>query len=149
MRHAIQTEITIDAPPDVVWRALTDLERYSEWNPFILSATGTVAVGERLVNRLQPPGGRAMTFKPTVTEVEPARTFEWLGRLLVPGVFDGRHRFELEPTPGGGTRMVHSEQFSGLLVRLLRSSLDTTTVAGFTAMNEALRDHVEASATHR
>ncbi len=148
MHHAIHTEITIDAPPAIVWRTLTDLERYSEWNPFIVSARGHVAVGERLVNRLQPPGGRAMTFKPTVTEVEPARTFEWLGRLVVPGLFDGRHRFELHPTPDGGTRLVHSEQFSGLLVRVMRASLDTTTVAGFTSMNEALRRRVE-SAAHR
>ncbi|MEM9513382.1 MAG: SRPBCC domain-containing protein [Actinomycetota bacterium] len=147
MRHTIQTEVTIDAAPDVVWRALTDLERYGEWNPFVVSARGRVAVGEQLVNRLEPPGGRAMTFKPTVTEAEPARTFEWLGRLVVPGLFDGRHRFELEPTAGGGTRLVHSEQFSGLLVRAMRRSLDTTTLAGFTAMNEALRDRVEASTT--
>lgn len=49
-------------------------------------------------NRLQPAGGREATFKPSVTVVEPNTTFEWLGRFGLPGIFDGRHRFELTPT---------------------------------------------------
>lgn len=144
MRHAIRTEITIDAPVEVVWRHLTDLPRYQEWNPFIVEAAGEVAVGAKLTNRIQPPGGRAATFKPTVTEVEPHRSFEWLGRLGLPGIFDGRHRFELEAAVDGGTRLVHREQFSGLLVRVLRRSLDTKTLEGFEAMNEALRARAES-----
>lgn len=144
MRHAIRTEITIDAPIEVVWHHLTDLARYREWNPFIVEAAGDVAVGAKLTNRLQPPGGRAMTFTPTVTEVEVDRSFEWLGRLGLPGIFDGRHRFELASTADGGTRLVHGERFRGLLVRVLRRSLDTKTIEGFEAMNEALRARSEA-----
>jgi len=142
MHHAITTEIEIDAPPTDVWAALTDLDRYAEWNPFITDAAGEVQVGERLTNRLQPPGGRAMTFRPEVTVVEPNETFEWLGHLGVSGVFDGRHRFALTELPDGRTRLVQSEQFSGLLVRLMRKQLDGGTTAGFEAMNEALAAHV-------
>ncbi len=147
MHHELRTEITIDAPTDVVWDVLTDLDRYDEWNPFVVESAGRVEVGERLVNRLQPPGGKAMTFKPTVTEVEPNQTFEWLGRLGFRGVFDGRHRFELRPTASGGTAFTHSEHFDGVLVRALRSSLDTNTQAGFEAMNDALKVRAEARAT--
>ena len=146
MRHELHTEITIDASPETVWDVLVDLDRYAEWNPFVVESSGRVEVGERLVNRLQPPGGRAMKFTPTVTEVAPGRCFEWLGRLGLPGVFDGRHRFELVPTASGGTTLVHTERFDGLLVRPLRSSLDTRTVAGFEAMNEALKARAEAVA---
>jgi hypothetical protein len=144
MRHALHTTVDIDATPETVWNILTDLDHYSEWNPFIVESSGDVAVGNKLVNRMQPPGGKAMTFKPIVTVADPAQTFEWLGRLGVPGVFDGRHRFELEPTPSGGTRVVHAEQFNGALVRLLRKSLDTQTHAGFEALNTALKTRAEA-----
>jgi len=144
MRHELHTEIDIHATPETVWNILTDLEHYPEWNPFIVQSRGHVAVGNELINRMQPPGGKATTFKPTVTAVDAAQTFEWLGRLGVPGVFDGRHRFELEPTPSGGTRVVHAEQFQGVLVRLLRKSLDTRTNAGFEAMNAALKTRAEA-----
>ncbi len=143
MRHELRTEITIDAPPETVWEMVTDLDQYAEWNPFIVSAAGEVAVGERLTNRMAPPEGKAMTFKPTVTEVDTGQTFEWLGRLGMPGVFDGRHRFDLSPTPDGGTRLVHSEKFSGVLVRFMRKSLDTQTRQGFEVMNTALKTRAE------
>jgi len=146
MRHELHTEIEIDAPAEAVWEVLTDLEHYREWNPFITKSAGEVAVGNKLVNRMEPPGGKAMTFKPAVTAVEPAQTFEWLGRLGVPGVFDGRHRFELVGTPSGGTRVTHGEYFTGVLVRFLRKSLDSQTLAGFEAMNAALKTRAEAVA---
>lgn len=144
MRHRLEATIDIDAPPEDVWRVLTDLDAYPEWNPFVVSAEGRVEVDERLVNRLEPPGGRPMTFKPTVTSVEPNRVFEWLGHLGFPGVFDGRHRFDLERTDAG-TRLVHSEQFHGILVRPMRRSLDRSTLAGCEQMNRALKDRVEAT----
>lgn len=143
MNHELHTEIDIRATPETVWGILIDLDRYGEWNPFITSATGRPEVGQRLTNRLEPPGGRAMTFKPVVTALEHSETLEWLGRLGVPGAFDGRHRFELQPT-GTGTRFTQSEKFSGLLVRLLRSSLDEHTRAGFEAMNQALKTRAES-----
>jgi hypothetical protein len=144
MRHELHTEIDIDAAPDTVWSILTDLEKYHEWNPFIVESSGDVVPGNTLVNRMQPPGGKAVTFRPTVTTVEPARVLEWLGRLGVPGVFDGRHRFGLEPTPSGGTRVLHTERFRGVLVRPFRKSLDTGTLTGFEAMNAALKSRAEA-----
>ena len=146
MQHDLHSEIDIDASPTTVWNILTDLDEYPNWNPFIISASGAIDVGERLTNRLQPPNGKAMTIKPTVTAVDTQETFEWLGRLGVPGIFDGRHRFQLEATPSGGTRLVHSEHFSGLLVRAMRKSLDTKTRKGFLEMNEALKTQAEAVA---
>ena len=136
MHHHIRSEIEIEAPPEAVWTHLTDLTSYADWNPFITAAEGTPAVGERLKLRMQPPGGRAMTMRPTVTAAEPTRVFEWLGRLGMKGLFDGHHRFELTPT-ATGTHLIQSEQFSGVLVRMLRGMLDGPTLSGFEAMNEA------------
>lgn len=144
MKHHLETQIDITAPPETVWGILTDLEAYSDWNPFVVSAEGNVAVGERLTNRMQPPGSRAMTFKPTVTAVEPGKKFEWLGHLIVPGIFDGRHSFELEAT-SSGTRLVHSEHFNGILVRFMRKMVDGGTRQGFEAMNAALKTRAEGA----
>jgi hypothetical protein len=148
MKHELRSEIDIEAPPEAVWTILTDLARYGEWNPFIISSDGHVAVGQRLTNRLQPAGGKARTFKPTVTVVDPPRTFEWLGHLGLPGIFDGRHRFELTATPTG-TRLAQVEYFSGLLVRFIRRSLDNDTAAGFNAMNLALKNRSEHRTAER
>ena len=149
MHHELRTEIRIAAPIEGVWETLTDLAAYPEWNPFIVSAAGRAEVGERLTNRMQPPGGRAITIRPTVTEVEPGAVFEWLGHLGLPGIFDGRHRFELTATGDGGTLVSHSEQFDGVLVRFMRSSLNTATMAGLEAMNDALKARAEAAVGDR
>src|SRR4051794_14110782 len=124
MRHEIRAEIDIEAPPDEVWAHVADLHAYADWNPFITSAEGSAEPGERLGLRMQPAGGRAMTIGPRVTAASPGSTFEWLGRLGVPGIFDGRHRFELTAT-ASGTHLVQRETFRGVLVRPLRRSLDT------------------------
>jgi hypothetical protein len=87
--------------------------------------------------------------RPTVTAVVPAATFEWLGHLGVPGIFDGRHRFELEATANGGTLLRQRETFTGVLVPLLAHSLDSHTRAGFVAMNQALKSRAEAVAAGR
>ncbi len=142
MRHHLHTEIDIAAPPQAVWEVLTDLDAYQEWNPLIVSSSGEVAVGSRLTNRMEPPGGRGMTIKPTVTVADEPNTFEFLGRLGIPGVFDGRHRFELHAA-GDGTRLVQSEALSGILVRPMKKSLDKNAIAGFEAMNQALKARVE------
>ena len=143
MKHELHSQIEINAAPEVVWQILTDLDSYGEWNPFIPSAQGEVTQGHKLANRMQTPGGRAMTIKPTVTEVEDGKVFEWLGHLMVPGLFDGRHRFEIQATENG-TLLRQDEYFTGVLVRPLRKSLDTGTLSGFEAMNAALKERAEA-----
>ena len=91
---------------------------------------------------MQQPGRKPITFRPTVTEVIPGSVFEWLGHLGVRGTFDGRHRFELEESDGG-TRLTHSETFTGIIVPLLFRVLEKGTRAGFEAMNAALKTRVE------
>jgi len=140
----IETEIVIAAPPARVWAVLTDFARYPEWNPFIPEAEGVAREGARLRVRITPPGGTAMAFRPVVQRVEPERALRWLGRLLVPGLFDGEHQFRIEPLDEGLVRFVQAERFSGLLVPLLWRSLDTKTRAGFEAMNRALKARAEA-----
>jgi hypothetical protein len=139
-----RTEVAIDAPPERVWRVLTDFGAYPEWNPFIRSIEGEAKVGSRLKVRIEPPGARGMTFRPTVRAAEPARELRWLGRLLLPGLVDGEHRLALEPLAGGRSRFIQSERFSGLLVGLLGGTL-TATERGFEQMNEALKRRVEVT----
>lgn len=139
----LSTKIDIDATPETVWAVLSDLSAYPSWNPFIRKAKGTLAAGERLEVELQPVRGRAMRFRPTVLNAQPGRELRWLGRLLMRGLFDGEHRFAIEPT-AGGSQLVQEERFTGLLVPLLARGLRRGTLPGFERMNEALKQRVEA-----
>jgi hypothetical protein len=92
---------------------------------------------------MEPEGERAMTFRPTVLAAEPGRELRWLGHLLVPGIFDGEHRWLIEEAGPGRLRFTQSERFGGILVPLLWKKLrDGGTAKGLRAMNEALARRV-------
>jgi hypothetical protein len=145
MALALRTEIEIAAPAPRVWDVLMDFAAYPQWNPFIRRIAGVASPRMRLRVQIQPPGGRAMTFHPTVRRVEEPRHFSWRGRTLVPGLFDGEHFFELEPAGGDRVRFVHGEVFRGLLVPVLAKTLRTTTRQGFELMNAALKARAEGA----
>lgn len=98
---------------------LTDFSAYPNWNPFIRSIQGEPSIGSRLKVRIEPPGARGMTVRPTVRALQPARELRWLGRL-------------------------QSERFRGLLVGLLTRTL-AATERGFAQMNDALKRRVEVT----
>ena len=134
----LRREIEIDAPPERVWAVVTDFAAYPEWNPFIRRVSGELREGARLEVRIEPPGARATTFKPTVRAVEANRELRWLGRLLVPGIIDGEHSLLIEPREGGRSRVVMSERFTGVLVGFVKGTVAKTEV-GFEQMNTALK----------
>lgn len=84
-----------------------------------------------------------MMFRPVVLVAEAERELRWLGRFLFAGVFDGEHRFQIEPLSDRRVRFMHSEALSGLLVPFFWRSLDTQTRKGFEEMNQALKLRAE------
>jgi hypothetical protein len=142
----LRTEIAIAASPEAVWAILTNFVAFPQWNPFIKEASGEQKVGGKLRIHIVPPGGKGMVFKPTLLAFETNRELRWLGRLGVPGLFDGEHCFTLEPIEGGQTRLRQCEVFTGVLVPLFARSLDDGTKKGFEAMNLALKARAEKKA---
>lgn len=139
----LSAEIEIAATPERIWAILTEFAAYPAWNPFIRTVEGAPVVGSRLAVRIEPPGGRGMGFRPTVLTVEPNRELRWLGRTLLPGLFDGEHSFRIESLEAGRVRLIQAERFTGLLVPVL-SGLLGNTERGFQAMNQALKERAEA-----
>ncbi|GAA2759983.1 SRPBCC domain-containing protein [Actinopolymorpha rutila] len=139
----LRAEVDIDAGPDQVWAVLADLPAYQEWNPFIVRSSGRLQVGRKLTN-VHRFGTRTMVFGPTVLAVEPGRELRWIGRLGVPGIFDGEHSFVLTQTAPGRTHVVQQETFRGIAVPFTTGWLRGDTLSGFKALNSALRDRVES-----
>ena len=141
--HEIKTEIDIESTPERIWSILSDFAAFPSWNPFVLSIVGRIEKGARLTVSIQPPGAKAMAFRPIVLSALPNQELRWLGHLVVPGLFDGEHYFQLENVAPGHVRFVQGEKFSGLLVGLAKSKLEGATRNGFIAMNQALKARAE------
>jgi len=143
MAKEIKTEISVNATPEKVWKILTDFDNYPNWNPFIKSIRGQVKVGEVIAARIEPPKAKGMTFKPKVLVYETNQELRWLGHSVIPGLFDGEHKFELIDNGNGTTTFRQSEKFTGILVPLFKKQLDNNTKNGFEEMNKKLKELVE------
>jgi hypothetical protein len=136
-RNEIRSQTEIDGTADEVWSVLSDFGSYGEWNPGMEDMQGEAKAGSRLTIRFVN-GGRTMTMRPTVLVAEPGRELRWLGRLFVPWVFDGEHRFEIHEATPGRVTFVQGERFKGVLVPFLRKLIEVDTASTFVKVNEAL-----------
>jgi hypothetical protein len=84
-----------------------------------------------------------MTFRPTIIEAARPRALAWKGRVLIPGLFDARHHFQIEPLSPERCRLRQSEHFSGLLVPFMGGVLSDTKAA-FELANAAIKERAES-----
>jgi len=140
----IEVRTEIDAPLDQVWKVLTDFARYSEWNPFVRELSGEFVAGKPLKVKLALGSGKPMTIRPTLLRFERPE-LRWRGKLGIAGIFDGEHSFVLEPIDAQRSRLIHSEQFSGLLIPVFRWLAAKQTERAFEAMNLALKARLETA----
>lgn len=142
----IRSETAIAGTPEEVWAVLTDFDRYAEWNPGFVQASGHAEVGETLHLTFAKEGGKGMTMRPKVLVAEPGHELRWLGRLLMPGIFDGEHRFEIHEVSPGRVQFVQAEHFGGVLVPFLRKLIEVDTAGMFEKVNAALAERVGTEA---
>lgn len=118
-------EIVSDRPARHLWPALV---RAAEWPAWYAHATDVKGIGkaEDLVLgstfSWKTLGVRVTT---TVTELVPYRALAWSG---VARASRGYHRWELQPTPEGGCRIVTEEVQAGPIPRMLAGRLRTSLV---------------------
>ncbi len=143
MAKKILTEIAINATRESIWDHLMDFNTYKKWNPFIIDIKGQPIKGERLTVTLKN-GDNRIVFKPKVTEVVPFQTFAWKGSLFVRGLFDGHHYFCLEEISSSQVKLIHGEDFSGLLSLIIFNKIADQTSSNFMAMNLALKKLCES-----
>lgn len=143
LRKELRTEIIIRATPQKIWMILTGFNSYPEWNPFIISLSGKAVAGNTISAVIKPSGGNGMTIRPKILRVDENRELRWKGHLVIPGLFDGEHIFELNENNDGSTTFVQREMFSGILIPLFRKLIDENTRSGFEAMNLQLKMRAE------
>lgn len=139
----LRTEVEIDAPPEVVWKVLSDLSTYHEWNPFITTFDGPLKEGAQVRIVVSPPDSSDFRFRPVILKVLPNRELRWRGTMIANFFFWGEHFIELTKTAQNKTRVVHGEDFGGFLLKFLLGQMGATQ-RGFVHMNQALKRRAEA-----
>jgi hypothetical protein len=136
----LSTEIIINAPINKVWKEFTDFTEYQKWNPFIKSLTGEIKTGNTIHVVIQPKDGKPMNFKPTIMKLKDNDILQWEGQLFLPGIFTGKHTFQLIRIENNKTKFIQKEDFNGILVPFVDLN---PTLEGFKSMNALLKERVE------
>ena len=145
-----EAEILVDAPTEVVWSVVADLDRYPEWNPFVVRVDvrdgGEPAVGSDLTLHVRWASGRGLRSHERITRLEPGRAleYEFAGPIPRLGMVRARRLQTLEPAGDGRTRYRSDESFSGWLVKLMPLG---AVQDGFDRQAAALKVRAEALAS--
>jgi hypothetical protein len=134
----LRTEIDIAAPITKVWNILTDFDHWKDWNP-ISQASGAASLGSKLTITMGGCEGKdGMKYRPIITHLEEPKSFRWRGVMMAGFLFTNDKVFELEET-SSGTRLIHREEFSGLLVPMFWGKLNQGALPMLKSMNDALK----------
>jgi hypothetical protein len=139
----------IEAPLEKVWQVMLDVQRYGEWNPFIVKvdADGPVRVGGRFVLHVRWPGGGGATSGEQVTRLDgpsagrASWSYVFTGLLSLIGAVRAIRVQSLE-TVGAKTRYSTREDFSGWLTFALPIK---KVQAGFDLHAAALKKRAESA----
>lgn len=118
-RLEYSVSVAIAAPPDAIWRRLTDAKGFPGWNSTVTSIDGEIALGNKLA--IQVPLAPGRTFKPKVVAFEPNREMVWADGFAP--MFTGRRTFTLAPNPDGTTQFTMTEVFKGIMLPMIKGSL--------------------------
>ncbi len=141
-----RTTFRIEAPSEVVWAALSDFERYPEWNPSVPSITGTLGVGNTVSLRLAMPGRPSPKVKAQLTEVVPQRRLRWHGNVGADWLFAGDRDFVIEATDDVGVSVTHVEDVKGALFPVFRLVMGGAIQQHHDGFNSALKQRAEEMA---
>jgi hypothetical protein len=143
---AIDHALEVAAPAEVVWRVLTDFERYGEWNPFVVACRTSGVPGDPIEMRVHVFRAFAQPQTETILEHEPGRGFAY-GLADPPlGAVGSRRSHRVVPLGEGRTRYESRFELYGWLAPLVRLLLGRSLRRGFGEMSAAVAARAEAIA---
>jgi hypothetical protein len=142
MLYRIQHRIGVAAPASAVWRVLSDLENWPDWNPLYTEAEGRMSIGSLLTFRRAVKGQ---------TRLEQVRIVDWVPNEQLVwsrsiGLFaDALGYVEIEALTEQGCIVACGEIYRGLVGKQVGRFSRKTLRPGYVALCEALKTRAEAT----
>jgi hypothetical protein len=139
----IEHRVGVQAPAEVIWEVISDLEAWSQWNKLYPKASGQIRIGGALDMTLALPGQAEQQIRPTVMEWVPNEQLHWKLTMLG-GLVKTIRYFEIETLAGANCIVSNGEIIGGLMGPRLGKRMSRTIYRAFVDMNEALKARAEA-----
>lgn len=133
----------IDAPIDRVWRILTQLDAYADWNPFTPRVESSLAIGDPVHLHVRLVGERLMHRVETVTRNAPY-TLGWDMKMGAPFLLYAERVQVLTPIDEHRTHYRTEDCFTGWLRPLVLGLFGTAMERGFRDCALGLKKAAEA-----
>jgi carbon monoxide dehydrogenase subunit G len=95
----VVAEANINETVERVWDIFFDFATYQQWNPFIKSITGKLAVDSTIHVKL----ANSDEFKAKITKLLPEKEFEFKRKGIIPLIYTETHTFLVIDSPGSRT----------------------------------------------
>lgn len=139
----VRAEVEIDAPIDHVWKILTDIDRYADWNPFTPKVETTLQIGAPVHLHVHLVGDRPMHRVETVTRNEPY-TLGWDMKMGARFLLYAERVQVLTTIDENRTRYMTEDCFTGWLRPIVLGLLGKAMQRGFLSCGLGLKKAAES-----
>lgn len=117
---SFNTQIEINAKAEVVWKILTDISSWPEWNKTIDDIQGSIMPGGKVTVHTKANPGKSFPLK--VSKIIPNQAMVWTGGMPF-GLFTGKRIFTITAAGDNSVEFAMTEQFTGLMAPLITRSI--------------------------
>ena len=144
MAVKLEHRIGIQAPAEVIWESLVDVNNWESWNPLYPRAEGIVRIGNTLNLTVNIPGQEPRHIQPRILDWAPEDHIHW--RLSLMGGWIKTIRYlEIEILSETGCIFSNGEIFEGMLGPTVAKRYRRQLRAARASMGEALQLRAEAA----
>ncbi|NKY85304.1 SRPBCC domain-containing protein [Nocardia veterana] len=143
MAFVIDDTVEIDAPAEVVWKVLTDLDSYGEWNPFVVECRSTLEPGDPIEMRVRLGSPKPRAQREFIRTHTPGTEFSYSMKPVPLGILHSRRSHTVTALDDGRTRYRSHFELGGLLQPVVTAALGKHLRAGFEGMTAAVKQRAE------
>lgn len=137
-KKSVHHEITINTSPEKVWKVLTNMDSYNEWNPVMKLMKGEIKEGSKVTYQFTQDTDNQSEIPATIAQIIPNKLLNQKGGL--PFILTYNHSYTLKPL-GNKTVVIIHEDYKGIGVNFWNPK---PIEKAYRRLNEALKKRVES-----
>ena len=143
-KFEIRTDpIQINAPIDFVWAVLTEVDKYSQWNPFTPQARTDFSIGSP-ANLLVRMGPAKFKITESVCAFEKPRLIAWKKKFGASWLLLAVREQHLKQVGETSCRYHNTDRLTGMLAPMVLACFGSYMRRGFDDVAEGLKEYAEA-----
>ncbi|MEV6773450.1 SRPBCC domain-containing protein [Nocardia sp. NPDC051030] len=143
MAFVIDNTVEIEAPAELVWQVLTDVDNYGEWNPFVPECKTTLEPGTPIDMQVRLVGPKPRAQREYIKTHTPGSEFSYGMKPAPLGLLSSIRQHTLTPLGDGRTRYESHFQLNGPLSVVVGGLMSKALHKGFNGMTDGLKQRAE------